>query len=165
LASIPVRLLDSFDRPVKNPMTGEDYILTTDNNGKYKFENLPAGQYKVKFEIENYYISPQNTTSDDKDSDIDPAIKEILIPYLISGENSVNNDVGVKSLPKGKSSSKRYKRNPSYVCKDPSAINYSPSGVSDRSLCKYEKDDKEDLLRELKEKLSKLIGSKKIDDN
>jgi uncharacterized repeat protein (TIGR01451 family)/LPXTG-motif cell wall-anchored protein len=68
-----VELLDKDEKPLKdgsnNPITS-----ITDALGKYEFNNLEAGEYKVKFILpDGYYFSPKNSVGStaDNDSDVD----------------------------------------------------------------------------------------------
>ncbi len=69
---VVVHLLDSNGNPVKKPGTDEDYIVTTGEDGKYLFDKLNSGSYKVKFEFDDGYLrSPNAQGGDDtKDSDV-----------------------------------------------------------------------------------------------
>ena len=50
IAGVTVKLLDGGGSPVKNPANPtEDYVVTTDADGKYSFELLNSGNYIVEF--------------------------------------------------------------------------------------------------------------------
>lgn len=73
--------------------------VTIGKDGTYKFENLPAGDYKVIFETP---IGITFTTKDvagyekdDIDSDIDPDTKSTDKITLASNENKINVDAGI----------------------------------------------------------------------
>ena len=52
LEDVTVTLLDEDDKPVTENIKGDDYgTVTTDENGHYLFDNLPAGAYKVRFTL------------------------------------------------------------------------------------------------------------------
>lgn len=50
VSGVQVSLLDENGQPVNKPGTSEPYVLTTDDSGKYLFEKLPKGKYKVQFD-------------------------------------------------------------------------------------------------------------------
>ncbi len=97
---VVVSLLDINNNPVKNPVNGTDYEVTTDIDGKYLFENLPAGEYKVKFNIPtDYILSPKNRGGFEKDSNpFRSGLTERII--LSEGENNLSIDAGLY-LPTG----------------------------------------------------------------
>lgn len=47
---VKVSLLDEQGNSVNKPGTNEPYTITTGEDGKYLFENLPKGKYKVQFD-------------------------------------------------------------------------------------------------------------------
>lgn len=53
VSGVQVSLLDENGQPVNKPGTSEPYVLTTDASGKYLFEKLPKGKYKVQFDASN----------------------------------------------------------------------------------------------------------------
>ncbi len=71
IPGVKVHLLDDAGNPVNDPTTGLPYVVTTDGDGKYLFDNLNHGGYKVRFDLpEGYLVSPKGAGGDDeKDSD------------------------------------------------------------------------------------------------
>ena len=69
---------------------------TTDADGKYLFEELPAGDYTVTFELPtDYTFSPQDEGTDDElDSDPDPTDGSVDVT-LGEGEDNPTIDAGV----------------------------------------------------------------------
>jgi len=53
ISGVIVNLLDEFGDPVLDP-AGNPITTTTDENGEYKFPNLPAGDYSVEIDPENF---------------------------------------------------------------------------------------------------------------
>ncbi len=47
--NVTVRLLNGAGTPVNNPATGKPYVVVTDSVGKYRFVDLPDGNYIVEF--------------------------------------------------------------------------------------------------------------------
>jgi len=107
VAGITVHLLDENGEVVNNPITGQPYIAITDIEGKYSFENLVAGNYQIKFDIVGYDISPTDVGDDESDSDIDISTKKTALITLLLGDESINNDSGVKKIIVRRSSSGR----------------------------------------------------------
>ncbi len=56
IAGVTVNLLDTAGNPVDNPnITGaQNYVVTTDSNGYYRFDGLPAGNYVVEIAAANF---------------------------------------------------------------------------------------------------------------
>lgn len=50
VAGVQVSLLDENGKPFNKPGTSEPYTIITDESGKYLFEKLPKGKYKVQFD-------------------------------------------------------------------------------------------------------------------
>jgi len=73
---------------------------STDNSGKYIFENLESGSYKVKFTLpENYVFTGQNEGEDDnKDSDAHTSTGYTPCTWLAMGENDMSWDAGIMFL-------------------------------------------------------------------
>ena len=69
----------------------------TDSNGGYLFENLPPGNYCLKFfEPDGYVFSKQDEGADDAlDSDADPLTGETECTTLEAGENDLTWDAGL----------------------------------------------------------------------
>lgn len=88
VSGVQVSLLDENGKPVNKPGTSEPYVLTTDDSGKYLFEKLPKGKYKVQFDASKvpadklpegisgfFSFTSKGATPDQKDgtdSDVDP---------------------------------------------------------------------------------------------
>nr|WP_225870483.1 SdrD B-like domain-containing protein [Corynebacterium silvaticum] len=88
VGGVKVSLLYADGKPVNKPGTSEPYTVTTDDSGKYLFEKLPKGMYKVQFDATNVLqtnsrkesqlslTSPQRvqllTKKDGTDSDVIP---------------------------------------------------------------------------------------------
>ncbi|CAA6819466.1 MAG: Conserved repeat domain protein, partial [uncultured Sulfurovum sp.] len=72
MQGITVKLLDGSGMPVKNPANPtEDYIVTTNSEGKYNFTKLNSGEYIVEFvRPTGYLISDANTGTSAIDSNI-----------------------------------------------------------------------------------------------
>ncbi len=139
---INVSLVDNNGNPINNPITGQPYTTTTAPDGSYQFDNLFPGTYQVKFELNGYNISPQDSGGNDGvDSDIDTTNFTTGAITLNAGDNSINNDAGVKKIISGSSGKKSTPK--AYVCKDSRAINFSNSGIHKQELCKYEKPEPE----------------------
>ena len=130
IAGITVKLFKD-GQPVINPVTQQEYVVKTSQDGLYLFENLLPGTYSVEFETDGYNISPQTASVDDtKDSDADPQNKRIENIVLQAGESSLAQDLGLSPVYH---SSRRHRR----YCQDPNALNYRSYGRKDNSLCVY----------------------------
>ncbi|CAA6804894.1 MAG: Conserved repeat domain protein, partial [uncultured Sulfurovum sp.] len=73
MSGIEVKLLDGSGQAIKNPANPtEDYVVTTDTNGNYKFVKLNSGNYIVEFlKPIGYLISAkENSSNTAKDSNI-----------------------------------------------------------------------------------------------
>lgn len=70
---------------------------TTDANGLYHFNNIPAGDYYVEFTAPSGYVfSPQNQGSDDNaDSDVDPLTGKTACKTFVGGTTDNSNDAGL----------------------------------------------------------------------
>ncbi|MCD5389813.1 MAG: peptidoglycan-binding protein [Candidatus Pacebacteria bacterium] len=98
LENVEVHLLDASGLPVNNLATGLPYILNTDAQGEYLFEDLDSGNYKVKFVIPaQYRISPVDSGANDTiDSDISNITTgETDVIILAVGEDNETVDAGV----------------------------------------------------------------------
>src|SRR5690625_1463882 len=79
LEGVKVELTDADDEPVTDVFGDEVEPTFTDAEGRYLFDNLPAGEYKVKFTLtddqaEKYIFTELNAGDDTAvDSDADPA--------------------------------------------------------------------------------------------
>ncbi len=68
----------------------------TDGNGKYLFENLEPGDYKLQFTLpEGYAFSPKDATDDNIDSDVDPQTAMTTCTTLDAGETDLTWDAGL----------------------------------------------------------------------
>lgn len=104
VGNITVQLLDAAGTTVID-------TTTTDGNGLYLFDNLDAGNYRVKF-IKNLAtdaFSPQHVGNDPKiDSDPDPLTGITSVIALAQGETNLTIDAGlIKPPPPPKPSSIR----------------------------------------------------------
>ncbi len=82
IAGVRVHLLDENGQPVDDPAhPGTPYVVTSDADGHYAFENLPAGNYRLRFEPPaNHAATLQDQGGDDaRDSDLDPATNEMAV--------------------------------------------------------------------------------------
>ncbi len=72
-------------------------ITTTNSSGLYRFDNLTAGQYKVKVTLPNgFQFSPQDQGTDDaKDSDVNPGTSETAVFTLQAGDVQLKWDAGI----------------------------------------------------------------------
>jgi len=96
IEGVVVHLLDDSGNPVNKPGTNNPYVVTTDANGKYIFDKLNHGDYKVKFDIPTgYAISPSGATDDAKDSDADSS--GIAQKILGVDEHNMNVDLGINT--------------------------------------------------------------------
>jgi len=78
IEGVKVYLLDDNGNPVDDPTNpGTHYEKTTDSSGKYLFENLPSGNYQLRFEAPSScncgITAIDQGTDDERDSDIDPS--------------------------------------------------------------------------------------------
>jgi SdrD B-like domain/Secretion system C-terminal sorting domain len=116
MAGITVSLLDGSGNPVNNPATGKPYVVVTDSVGNYKFVDLPAGSYQVKFTnlpAGTSFTSqdaagtgaPGSGTDGATDSDVNPATGKTATITLGAGQNITTVDAGIiPSIPAGKGS-------------------------------------------------------------
>jgi len=75
LANVGVELLDVDGNAVTHTDGTPVLPTTTDANGYYLFDNIPPGQYTVKFTLPNGYLFTQDSaplSASDNDSDPDP---------------------------------------------------------------------------------------------
>ncbi|MBL8146378.1 MAG: DUF11 domain-containing protein, partial [Anaerolineae bacterium] len=98
LGGVTVRLLDSAGAPVDDPNQSgnQPYVTTTDASGFYQFVNLPAGTYRVQFDVPFPYTLtlPNQGGNDALDSDADP-FNGITGPVtLAAGESNQTVDAG-----------------------------------------------------------------------
>lgn len=76
--------------------------MLTDANGFYLFDNLPAGEYHVKFSNipVGYVFTGQDQGGDDaNDSDADPLTGETICTTLDAGEHDMTWDAGIYMPP------------------------------------------------------------------
>ncbi len=91
VAGIPVSLLDTNEVVLQT--------VVTDSNGQYLFSGLPAGNYRVSFDLfgQNASLSPANQGADDAlDSDAGLDGRTGIIT-LDAGENDLTVDAGILS--------------------------------------------------------------------
>ncbi len=91
--NVIVKLYDCNDNWIKE--------LTTDSNGKYKFDSLNPGSYQILVQLPSGYAftQPNQGSDDSKDSDIDPITWKSHCINLLSGQNLTNVDAGIYQLP------------------------------------------------------------------
>ena len=71
-------------------------VTITDSSGFYRFDDLAAGNYKVKFDFEQGYVfTSQNGSYDDNDSDVFPATGETGVIKLGVDDNNMTVDAGM----------------------------------------------------------------------
>ncbi len=71
-------------------------IQYTDPSGKYLFDNLVPGQYKLKFYAPtDYSFTKKDNTDDGLDSDVDATTGETDCENLVSGEQNFDYDAGL----------------------------------------------------------------------
>ena len=70
--------------------------MTTGPDGRYEFDNLPAGDYFVEFSTPTGFVpAPNNQGGDDAaDSDVDPFTLRTPVTTLDTGEDDPNWDAG-----------------------------------------------------------------------
>ena len=93
---ITVRLLDENGDPVDNPINpGTPYVVVTDGAGGYIFENLPAENYQVQFDVPaGFNTTIQDQGGDDNaDSDVNTTGRTTTI-NLTAGETNNTIDAG-----------------------------------------------------------------------
>ncbi|RYH14656.1 MAG: DUF11 domain-containing protein [Alphaproteobacteria bacterium] len=89
IKGVTVRLLDSAGKVLATDVT--------DSSGKYLFDNLNAGSYRVEVaEPSGYFVTKQNVgTNDGIDSDIDTSAGRTGLITLTQGENDLTVDAGL----------------------------------------------------------------------
>ncbi len=89
IKGVTVRLLDSAGKVLATEVT--------DSNGKYLFDNLNAGSYRIEVaEPSGYFVTKQNVGSNDSvDSDIDTSAGRSGLVTLTQGENDLTVDAGL----------------------------------------------------------------------
>ncbi len=89
IKGVTVRLLNSAGTVIET--------TTTDSNGKYLFDDLNAGSYRVEVvEPSGYFVTKQNQgTNDAVDSDIDTVYGRTSLITLTQGENELTWDAGL----------------------------------------------------------------------
>ncbi|MEP6985907.1 MAG: SdrD B-like domain-containing protein, partial [Chloroflexota bacterium] len=101
LGGITVHLLNAAGTPVDDPTQAgtQDYITTSDANGFYSFDNLPAGDYKVQFDIPSAYsMTLKDVNPDTTDSDADTTTGKTGVYHLNAGESDTTVDAGFIAL-------------------------------------------------------------------
>lgn len=91
--NVIVKLYDCNDNWIKE--------LTTDSNGKYKFDSLNPGSYQILVQLPSGYVftQPNQGSDDSKDSDNDPLTWKSHCINLLSGQDLTNVDAGIYQLP------------------------------------------------------------------
>jgi DNA-directed RNA polymerase II subunit RPB1 len=102
LAGVKVTLTDADGKPVKDVFGNTVEPTETNAQGLYKFDNLPAGEYKVTFELTGdtardyrFTTSSPSTESDETDSDALAADAEAATAstdVITLGDSSVTKD-------------------------------------------------------------------------
>ncbi|MCC2973648.1 SdrD B-like domain-containing protein [Massilia sp. IC2-476] len=89
IKGVTVRLLDSTGKVLET--------VLTDSYGKYLFDNLNAGSYRIEVaEPSGYFVTKQNQgTNDAVDSDIDTSAGRSGLITLDQGENDLSWDAGL----------------------------------------------------------------------
>lgn len=79
-----------------NLATSATLTTKTDGLGNYIFNDLAAGNYVINIALPaTYTFSPQNATTADKDSDINPANAQSNTIVLLAGEANMSIDAGM----------------------------------------------------------------------
>lgn len=80
LAGVTVTLLDQDGKPVKDVLGNDVAPVVTDANGRYLFDNLAAGDYKVRFELTAEqaarYVFTTNVAGTDSADNSDAVVTE-----------------------------------------------------------------------------------------
>ncbi len=89
IKGVTVKLLDANGKVLETTVT--------DSNGKYLFDNLNAGSYRIEVaEPSGYFVTKQNVgTNDTIDSDIDTTAGRSGLITLTQGENDLTWDAGL----------------------------------------------------------------------
>lgn len=75
---------------------GEEVATTvTDSNGHYQFDNIDAGYYRVKFELDGYNVSPKGTENTEYDNDVNKNMETTTIDVKAKEGNDVSFDAAV----------------------------------------------------------------------
>ena len=92
IPGVQVVLYDSAGNPLNTTVTDAD--------GFYRFENLLAGNYYLRFVVPaSYVVSPQDQGGNDNaDSDVDPSTFQTVTTTLSAGENDLRWDLGLYQL-------------------------------------------------------------------
>ncbi|MCA0454207.1 MAG: carboxypeptidase regulatory-like domain-containing protein [Chloroflexi bacterium] len=98
--NVTVTLYDGTGAQVDNPNTpaADTYVVQTDVNGAYLFNNLIPGDYYVVFTLPSGYIFTRQdaaAATDATDSDADRFNGRTITTALISGENDLTWDAGI----------------------------------------------------------------------
>ncbi len=100
LEGVTVKLLNADNNDAEVAST------TTDSNGKYNFDNVNPGNYKIEvILLSNYVFTKKDANSngsDDIDSDVNPATGKSAVFSLCDGQDLVTVDAGMYlSIPSG----------------------------------------------------------------
>ncbi len=104
LSKVPLEIYDVIQNTILKDKNGENIKVYTNDNGEYRFENLPNGQYLIiaNYDNEAYRLSnyKMDNLSQNEDSDfIEANDKKATTNILtISGENVYNIDLGLKDI-------------------------------------------------------------------
>jgi acid phosphatase type 7 len=118
LTNIEAQLLNSSNQLVTS--------IFTDNSGAYRFDNVAAGSYTIKFAKGAYSISPKDQGSNDTiDSDVNPADGKTSSFNVAAGTTLNNIDIGLYNTPASSSNSKA-----STAASTPASVAASSSGAN-----------------------------------
>ena len=97
IEGVTVKLLDGSGNPIKNPLTGADYVTTTGADGKYSFSKLNHGSYIVEIIPPSGYIVSKKEEGDNSaiDSDINSDSNRTDVISLDVEENNPTIDMGI----------------------------------------------------------------------
>lgn len=87
LSEVNVSLINKADEEVATTVT--------DSNGYYQFDNIDAGYYSVKFELEGYNVSPKGTENTEYDNDINKNMETSTIDVKAKVGNDLSFDAAV----------------------------------------------------------------------
>jgi len=97
IPGVKVHLLDNAGNPVNDPTTGQPYVVITDANGTYLFDNLNFGEYKVQFDLPaGYAVSPKGASGDnatDSDATLDAGNLTATTDVIALGKDEYNPNV------------------------------------------------------------------------